>query len=116
MYKLDRFGSVIRLSDNASIPRHPDNTDYKNFLAWEALGNTAAAADPAPPPSADEVHENSVLQYAKLRALASMSDAEIDAWVTNNVTNVAQFQDAIKTLAKGENLLLRREFGPRIRN
>ena len=35
MYKLyksfDGFESVIRLSDNASIPFAPDNTDYQAF-------------------------------------------------------------------------------------
>ena len=28
-----------------SIPLDPDNTDYQEYLAWVAAGNTAEAAD-----------------------------------------------------------------------
>jgi hypothetical protein len=52
MYKLETipFGktesvSVTRLSDNASIPFDPDNTDYQEYLKWIELGNTPLPAD-----------------------------------------------------------------------
>jgi hypothetical protein len=53
MYKLSKphkiFGesnSVNRLSDGASIPFDPANTDYQEFLRWCEAGN-----EPLPPDS-----------------------------------------------------------------
>ena len=41
----ERTDMILRISDNANIPTHPDNTDYQEYLAWVAEGNTAEAAD-----------------------------------------------------------------------
>lgn len=47
MYKLNNVStSITRLSDNASIPADPANTDYANYLVWLDEGNTPTPADP----------------------------------------------------------------------
>lgn len=61
-----------------------------------------------PPPTKDQLDAEAAKQYAKLRALSQMSPAEVQAWVQANVTNLAQAQDAIATLAIAVSVLARR--------
>ena len=41
------LGEAIKRSDGAFIPPDPDNTDYREYLAWLEAGNTP---EPAPEP------------------------------------------------------------------
>lgn len=45
MYKLNKTGFITRLSDSASIPPDPDNSDYAEYLHWLSEGNTPTPAD-----------------------------------------------------------------------
>ena len=36
---------VLRKADNAYIPADQDNTDYQEYLAWVAEGNTPEEAE-----------------------------------------------------------------------
>lgn len=47
MYKLNQNStSITRMSDSASIPADPANTDYAAYLQWLSEGNTPTPADP----------------------------------------------------------------------
>ena len=48
MYRLLSSGGqqcILRLADNTYIPFSPDNTDYQEYLAWVAEGNTPEPAE-----------------------------------------------------------------------
>ena len=63
MYKLTNTETIIRISDGASIPADPANTDYANYLEWVEAGNTATAADAIPDPT---YQENRVAEYPSI--------------------------------------------------
>jgi hypothetical protein len=50
-YSLLANSTAILRSDEAYIPADPANSDYQQYLAWVAAGNTPTAAPVAPPPS-----------------------------------------------------------------
>ena len=44
-FNLTEANIVICISDNAFIPFDPANTDYQQYLAWLAAGNTPLPAE-----------------------------------------------------------------------
>jgi hypothetical protein len=65
MFKLTNGNSILRISDNASIPADPANTDFANYLVWLSEGNTPEPADLPPAPT-----------YQELRAAAYPSSGD----------------------------------------
>lgn len=61
MYKLDRAGNVIRLSDGASIPNDARNVDRQEYQAWISKGNAPQPAD-APTPAQIEATFSDAIQ------------------------------------------------------
>jgi len=64
---------IIRLSDNASIPKDEGNKDYQDYLAWVAEGNTPASAiDP--------------LSWDRIRAMRDQILRDTDWTMTSGAT------------------------------
>lgn len=83
------------------------------FLWYQGGGKivvyTGADMDIAnPPPTQEQLDTTVASQYAKLVALRNMTPAQVQTWVTNNVTDLATAKDAIMTLAIAVGVLARR--------
>lgn len=120
MYKFRNFvlpdggphTDILRIADGAAIPIYAGNRDYDECMAWVGAGNVIAPADPpaALLPAEQKLKDDTAaaLAYQKLISLSNMSPAQIQTWIAANVTNLAQAQDAICTLAIGLSVLIRR--------
>lgn len=73
-YKLLRSGAILRNADGASIPADSANTDYAAYLDWVVAGGVA---DPADPPSKDEINGPILAQIEALDVKRVRPAAEI---------------------------------------
>lgn len=83
--------------------------DPKNVSFTAGKFVVASGPDYVAPPalSQEEQDRTAARAYGKLAALRVMTPAQVQAWVIANVTNLAQAQDAIATLAIAVSILSR---------
>jgi hypothetical protein len=139
MYKLGT-NSVIRVADGASIPADDDAIDFQQYKRWrdgwterKVIGqlprpgsptelepvyeetvhppHVPLPADPAPPPTKDELDVAAVRADPKLLAIMNMTPDALRAFVNNPLnfpTLTAGERDKLATLAVGVGILARR--------
>ncbi len=76
MYETYPDGGVRRLSDNAYIPPDEKNRDYKEYLEWVKLGNTAE-----PAVSAEKLAEGETKATQEQLIQAKMKELAIKALI-----------------------------------
>ena len=78
-YQLTQGDSILRITDGASIPPDPANTDYAAYLEWVEAGNTPEPApepEPAPVLTTEQKLEAAGLTVAELRELFGLPAPE----------------------------------------
>jgi hypothetical protein len=93
MYKLTDSTTIIRITDNAFIPADPANTDYQQYLAWLAEGNTPEPYTPPPPAIPATVTRFQALATLAAGGWLDVVHTYIDALPRSNVTRLA-FENA----------------------
>lgn len=79
MYQLSEANNVVRLSDMASIPPEPVNSDYAAYLAWLAEGNIPDPYVPPPPPPVTVISRRQAYRALNQVGLLSQVDIAIEA-------------------------------------
>lgn len=105
-YRMAAESGFIRASDGACIPPDPNNRDYAGVLKWLAAGN-------APDPYDVAIQQAAAAETARVagfKADSSQADLiqrlrtapsdQIDTWLANNVTNLAQARTVLGAIVK----------------
>ena len=85
MYKLTNATGIIRLSDSASIPADPNNSDYAQYLLWLLDGNTPEPVDTPPAPTPDD------LKASLINAVQAHLDAGAQALGYDDIKTAATY-------------------------
>lgn len=96
MYKLTNSTSITRLSDGASIPTDPANTDYAAYLKWLSEGNTPTPADipPAPTPAQKQSALEDLIQKRLDAKAQSMNFDNLLSGIANASLPVGEYRQA----------------------
>lgn len=98
--------AVFRLLDDGSC--ESCRADRADVQGWVEAGNVILDPDPPPAPSKDEADAAAARELLRVKALVAMTPAQVDAYIEQNITNIATAKDAIKTLAIAVSVLARR--------
>ena len=90
--------TVLR-SDGASIPPDLANSDYANYLAWKAEGNTPTPYTPPPADYRGQAQE--ILNQATLQRIQRAVIAGRATWATPDVVTYCAYLDALQPIATG---------------
>lgn len=101
---IQRYPATIAGETAAFAVADPKNVTFENS-GFTVRSGPDYIAPPAPAP--DEADRAAARAYAKLTALKGMTPAQVQAWVTANVTTLADAKDAITTLAIAVGVLSR---------
>ncbi len=101
----DGFYAVLSDDVISSLPAGAVEITETEFQALNPPSPEAVATAAQVAKNAQDI--TAAKSYGKLTALKGMSPAQVQAWVSANVTNLAQAQDAIATLAIGVGVLAR---------
>lgn len=102
---IQKFPATLAGQTAAFAVANPKNVSFTGS-GFEVRDGSDYIAPPVP--TQDEQDAEAARSYAKLRALMQMTPAQVQAWVAANVTNLAQAQDAIATLAIAVSVLIRK--------